>query len=59
MTVESEAIAVGAFLFVAILTWNKIQIWNRMRALETRLEIIQKQSMHWRCKSRACKSRAA
>ena len=53
MTVESEAIAVGAFLFVAILTWNKIQIWNRMRALETRLEIIQKQSMHWRCKSRA------
>ena len=42
MTVESEAIAVGAFLFVAILTWNKIRIWNRMRALETRLEIIPK-----------------
>ena len=39
MTVEYEAIAVGAFLFVAILTWNEIRIWNRMRALE----IIQKE----------------
>src|SRR6266849_2001584 len=43
MTVEYEAIAVGAFLFVAILTWNEIRIWNRMRALEPRLEIIQKE----------------
>jgi len=41
MTVEYEVIAVGAFLFVATLTWNEIRIWNRMRALETRLEIIQ------------------
>ena len=30
-------------MFVAILTWNEIRIWNRMRALETRLEIIQKE----------------
>ena len=43
MTVEYEVIAVGAFLFVATLTWNEIRIWNRMRALETRLEIIQKE----------------
>src|SRR5258708_4135929 len=43
MTVEYEAIAVGAFLFVATLIWDEIRIWNRMRALETRLEIIEKE----------------
>jgi hypothetical protein len=43
MTVEYEAIAVGAFLFVATLIWDEIRIWNRVRALETRFEIIQKE----------------
>ena len=43
MTVEYEAIAVGAFLFVAALIWITIRSRKRMRALETRLEIIQKE----------------
>jgi Sel1 repeat len=43
MTVEYEAIAVGAFLFVATLIWITDRSRKRLRALETRLEIIQKE----------------
>jgi len=43
MTVEFEAIAVGAFLLVATPIWIIVQSRKRVRALETRLEIIQRE----------------
>src|SRR5882762_9212722 len=43
MTVEYEVLAVGVFLFAAVLIWITRRIWNRMRAIETRLKKVQKE----------------
>jgi DNA-directed RNA polymerase subunit H (RpoH/RPB5) len=43
VTVEFEALIVGAFSFAAVLIWNKIRIWSWMRAIETRLQKMQKE----------------
>lgn len=43
MTVEYEALALGAFLFAAVLIWNKIRMWKRMRAIEAQLKKMQKE----------------
>jgi hypothetical protein len=43
MTDEYKALAVGAFVVVAILIWNRIRIWKRMRTIETRLDRIETQ----------------
>ncbi len=43
MTDEYKALALGAFVVVAILIWNRIRIWKRMRTIETRLGRIETQ----------------
>ena len=43
MTGEYKALAVGAFVVVAILIWNRIRIWKRTRTIETRLDRIEAQ----------------
>ncbi len=42
MTVEYKALAVGAFVVAAVLIWNRIRIWKRMRRIETRLRKMEK-----------------
>jgi type II secretory pathway component PulM len=43
MTDEYKALALGAFVVVAILVWNRIRIWKRLRTIETRLDRIETQ----------------
>jgi uncharacterized protein YoxC len=43
MADEYKALALGAFVVVAILVWNRIRIWKRMRTIETRLDRIETQ----------------
>ena len=43
MTDEYKALALGAFVVVAILIWNRIRILKRMRTIETRLDRIETQ----------------
>jgi len=42
LTVEYKALAVGAFVVAAVLIWNRIRIWKRMRRIETRLRKMEK-----------------
>ena len=41
MSVEYEALAVGAFVGAAVLIWNGIRMRKRMRRIETRLQKMQ------------------
>jgi chaperonin cofactor prefoldin len=43
VTDEYKAFALGAFVVVAILIWNRIRILKRMRTIETRLDRIETQ----------------
>jgi hypothetical protein len=42
MTVEYEALAVGAFVVVVVLIWNRIRFSGRMRRIETQLRKMEK-----------------
>jgi hypothetical protein len=42
MTVGYKTFAVGAFVIPAVLIWNSIRIWKRMRRIETQLSKIEK-----------------
>jgi hypothetical protein len=44
MTVEYEAMTVGIVLITtAVLIWNKIRIWKRMRAIDAQLAKMQQE----------------
>jgi len=43
MTVEYKALAVVAFVIVVVLIWNRVRTWKRMRAIEAKLENMQKE----------------
>ena len=43
MIVEYEAVAIGAAAVAAVLIWNKIRIWKRMRAIDVQLTKLQKE----------------
>ena len=42
MTVEYKALAVAAFVVAAVLIWNRIRSWKRMRRIETQLRKMEK-----------------
>lgn len=42
LAVEHKALAVGAFIVVAIMIWDRIQTWKRARRVEIELRKIQK-----------------
>jgi hypothetical protein len=41
-TVEDKVLPVGAFLVAAVLTWDGIRIWKRMRRVEIELRRLEK-----------------
>src|SRR6266849_4012183 len=42
VTDEYKALAVGAFVVAAVLIWNRIRFWKRMRRIETQLRKMEK-----------------
>ena len=42
MSDEYKALAVGAFIAVAVLIWNRIRFWKRMRRIEAQLRKMEK-----------------
>jgi hypothetical protein len=43
MTVEYEAVTVGAVVVAAVLIWSRTRIWRRIRAIDARLAKMQKE----------------
>src|SRR5215475_5958921 len=43
MNLEFAALAVGVFLFVAVVVWDEIRTWNRMRGSEARFKEMQEE----------------
>src|SRR5712664_3718764 len=42
MIVEYKALAIGAFVVAAVLIWNRIRFWKRMRRIENQLKKMEK-----------------
>jgi type VI protein secretion system component VasK len=42
MTSEYKALAIGAFIVAAVLIWNRIRFWRRIRRIENQLKKMEK-----------------
>src|SRR5258707_15856220 len=42
MIVEYKTLAIGAFVVAAVLMWNRIRLWRRMRRIENQLKKMEK-----------------